>query len=154
MRHLAQLVLLALPAFVLGCGLRAYDPVGRPWPTSPAAVRALGCLDVGVTPVRHGDRLALDVRVGNRCPWEQPFAIASIVIRDSAGQPLHMQDPRGELVLVHVDPGTEGRALVALDRSAPVRVCVDVSNTAPAAPQAVVAPVCFADGGAGFEVVP
>lgn len=154
MHLLARLALLALLTSPVACGLRAYDPTGRPWPTSPAAVRTLGCLDVGVTPVRHGDRLALDVRVGNRCPHEEPFVLAAVAVWDGEGRPLHLRDPRGELGLVHVDPGTEGRALVALDRSAPVRVCVDLSRTAPAAPQALVSPVCFADDGTGFEVVP
>lgn len=80
--------------------------------------------------------------------------LAAVAVWDGEGQALHLHDPRGELGLVHVDPGTEGRALVALDRSTPVRVCVDLARTAPAAPQATVSPVCFVDDGTGFAVVP
>ncbi|MBL8722289.1 MAG: hypothetical protein JNL79_40280 [Myxococcales bacterium] len=143
----------AILAFCLltGCGFRAYRPDVRPF---PGGQRTLGCLDVGVLPERRGDRLFLDVRVGNTCSRPQAFSIQALRVVDGEGHAVSLLDPRGELQLVHVDPETEGRAVVTLDRPTPTRLCVDLRDVAPDAPAAVVTPLCFEDRGLGFVVTP
>ncbi len=137
-----------------GCGYRTYRPEVRPFPGAPHAQRTLGCLDVGVLPERRGDQLFLDVRVGNACTRPQAFSIQALRVVDGEGHPVSLLDPRGELQIVHVDPETEGRAVVALDRPSPIRLCVDLRGVAPDAPAAVVTPICFEDHGLGFVVTP
>ncbi len=148
-----RLALLLGIGWLSGCGFRSYQPDTRPWPGPSTAKRTLGCLDVGVLPERRGDRLLLDVRVGNRCTTAQTFEIRGLFVVDGEGQPMALLDPRGELDVVHVDPETEGRAIVALDRASPTRLCVDLRGVAPDAPAAIVVPLCFADLGSGFAVV-
>ncbi len=143
-----RVALVICACWLSGCGFRAYQPDVRPWPGSSTAKRTLGCLDVGVLPERRGDRLLLDVRVGNRCTTAQAFVIRALGVVDGEGQPIGLLDPRGELGVVHVDPETEGRAVVVLDRASPTRVCVDLRGVAPDAPAAVVVgPLCFVESG-------
>src|SRR5260370_26233802 len=85
----------------------------------PAAVRQLGCLDVGLAlgrdPRIPDDALLLDVHLGNRCTHPEAFDFTAMIIeaRDADGNVAAMRfyDPRNEL-----GPRTVDASVEALER--------------------------------------
>ncbi|MGZ3418593.1 MAG: hypothetical protein ACXVEF_13090 [Polyangiales bacterium] len=117
----------------------------------PRAVRAMGCLDVGLSVRGPADAPILRAKVGNGCV--QPAAIdlgrLMVIARDESGaeRPLAIDDPRGEVVPLHLDARremVEAFKLVGTEKPV-VRLCVDLRGIAWSEHQTP--PICFAPSG-------
>lgn len=114
-----------------------------------ASVRTLGCLDVGLAIIERpnaGSLLQLDV--GNRC--SHPEALDFSKVRISGSEYDHqlrtvaLEDPRHEIVELHVGAGERGRELVRLENAhALLHLSFEVDEIAPDAPHAHPAAVYF-----------
>ncbi len=172
--------LLAVVSLASACGPAGYraNGIASAGDVAPAAVRTLGCLDVGfalsdasaaasasdwsgMTAAPARPLPILLVRVGNRCPRPAAFDLskARVVAHgiDGSSRRLVLIDPRAEIVPLHVDAYAQGREKVRLGdtiTAAPVsKICVHVDAIAPDAPGTSAPPVCFeAFAGLGWEV--
>lgn len=153
------LAFLLLPA----CGPARYSRETMAKADDVAAIRSLGCLDVGlgVRPPLHDDDAALlVVRVGNLCMRPAPFDLSAATVvgtmTDGGTTVVELVDPRDELVPLHVDTGANGVEKVRLrvrdrarDRGELATLCIDLSRTVPSPPAG--ASVCFVQTGAGWR---
>ncbi len=121
------------------------------------AMRTLGCVDVGFGLRFVGNEAPmLRTRFGNRCPEPVVFDLTRVRIVGHSGhsgtdktRALAFDDPRAEVVTLHLDGVTEGmeklrlvddgKAGGALDA-----ICIHVDELVPEAPDTHAGPVCFA----------
>ena len=137
-----------LAASSKGPGLYVGGTIGQE--LGDAAVRTVGCLDVGLALVeRDPAQDLLQLHVGTRCNHPEALDFARVRIEaeglDGSAREVKLEDPRGEIVMLHVGPGERGKELVRLNGAAGVvRISFDVNAIAPDVPQAHPAPVRFA----------
>jgi hypothetical protein len=144
---------------LVGCGLhRAYHPtlLTEEREVDPRALRSVGFVDLAFAMrfVGSSDGAPM-LTVWLRSEGVEPVAIDMIRLRvhgysASGLRKLQLQDPRGEIELVHIDPGALGRERFRLTdlgakEGALRRVCVDPSPIFIDL-SAAVPPVCFAPG--------
>lgn len=153
----AVLVLTVLAA----CGPHEYDP-RAPIGVHRAAIRELGCLDIGVAvaPDRRipNDQLLLSLRVGNRCESSQPFNAAAMRVLaqtlDGERIPLDLVDPRGEIGPRHLDASILASENIALAGEIPadrlVEICFDLRPTVPEERSAATKPLCLRRNAEGW----
>lgn len=115
------------------------------------AVRAMGCLDVGISVRGPADAPILRSKVGNGCVEPALLDLGRLVVtaRDEKGveRPLMIDDPRAEVVPLHLDARremTEGFKLVGAEGRIS-RLCVDLRGVAWSATDTK--PICFAPAG-------
>lgn len=113
-----------------------------------ASVRTIGCLDVGLALVERPDASLLQLDVGNRCSHPEALDFAMIRIdgvrADGERRVVALQDPRHEIVPLHVGAGERGKELVRIDSGDLVRLSFDVDAIAPDTPHAHPASMHFA----------
>jgi hypothetical protein len=124
---------------------RPYEPGEIATRLGPAAMRTLGCLDVGVA---IATQPLLEVYVGNRCNHPERFDLSKVTIQatdeGSKRRFVSLVDPRAEIHLLHVSARERGHERVLLtDLDAADRLCFDLGDTAPEAPHADSAPLCL-----------
>jgi hypothetical protein len=117
----------------------------------PRAVRAMGCLDVGLSVRGPADAPILRAKVGNGCVEPAALDLGRLVVtaRDESGaeRALGIDDPRAEVVPLHLDARremTEGFRLVGFEGRI-ARLCVDLRGIAWSATDT--RPICFAPAG-------
>jgi hypothetical protein len=114
----------------------------------PRAVRAMGCVDVGVSVRGPADAPILRTKIGNGCVEPALVDLGRLVVtaRDEKGieRPLVIDDPRAEVVPLHLDARREmkeGFRLVGAEGRI-TRLCVDVRGIAWS--KTDTPPICFA----------
>ncbi|WP_394829487.1 hypothetical protein [Pendulispora albinea] len=121
---------------------------------APAAVRNLGCLDVGFAVTRRPEGGLLDLHVGNHCKEPHPLDLTKLRIgttqADGRAVSVVLHDPRHEIEKLDVGGCTRGHEQIRLDVGEGAElgpeVCLDVSAIAPDAPHAHPAPICLSSG--------
>jgi hypothetical protein len=141
-RHRPGRSLLVLFAALGGCGPQEYDP-RTPLDVHAAAIRAVGCLDLGAAvapdPRIPRDELLLSLRVGNRCTEPEAFDASAIriVAQTAAGESVRLDlvDPRHEIGLRHLDASVLAKESIALGGDVPadrlVEICFDFRAIVP-----------------------
>lgn len=154
LKHRPGRAAIVLFATLMGCGPQEYDP-RTPLGVQAAAIRSLGCLDVGVAvapdPRIPRDELLLSLRVGNRCMRAEAFDASAmrIVAQTGAGERVRLDlvDPRQEIVLRHLDASVLAPENIAIGGDVPakrlVEICFDLRAVAPDDPGAPPEPICL-----------
>lgn len=120
----------------------------------PAAVRTMGCLDVGLEVFEGGQAEStvgtmVDVHLGNRCGYPEELDLRRIEILATTSQNkvgrARLDDPRAEVTSLHVGGSERGRERfrLVLSLADAERLCFDVEKIAPEAPEARPRPICF-----------
>jgi hypothetical protein len=148
---------------LLACGLLAPYAPGKltaPGDISEDAVRRGSCIDLGVALAGRGEvsPLQMLVRFGNRCPEAARIDLARVrieaTVKDQT-QTLYLDDPRGEVVPMHLETeamGTERFKLGPMVSFRPTRVCVFVDGAIDRMSE--LAPICFQPSeGNAWEVI-
>lgn len=117
------------------------------------SVRTLGCLDVGLAIIDrdkaedYGTSL-IELHVGNRCNHPEALDFAQIRIEGSDPHGdrriVTLDDPRREIVKLHVGAGERGKEKIRMNTSAGlVQLTFDLDRIAPDAKNVHPAPVSF-----------
>lgn len=149
---------------LLACGFFAPYAPGRltaAGDMSEDAVRRGACVDLGVALSGRGEvsPLLLLVRFGNRCPEAARVDLSRVHVEATVQgktEVLYLDDPRGEVVPMHLETitmGTERFKLGPMVNFRPTRVCISIDRAIDTLTE--IAPICFepTDSGNSWEVV-
>jgi len=106
----------------------------------PERTRTLGCLDLALAM----DADLLDVHVGNRCGHPEVFDLSKVAIDADPSRDVSLDDPRSEIVPLHVGGAERGHERVRLVGAwGASRLCFRLEGVAPDAPDAHPSPICI-----------
>jgi hypothetical protein len=131
-----------------GTAQGSYQPGTIAAELGSSSVRTLGCLDLGLMVSDRDDGPLLDMYVGNHCVRSAALTLDRLYIvgRDASGaaRSVGMDDPRSEIVSVHVGGVERGHERIRLRTTYDIdRVCFHLEDVAPDAPEARPEPLCF-----------